>query len=92
MTGRSRQTKPPVAETLRERGVYQLKITLTEIEPPIWRRIQVPGALTLDRLHRVLQGVMGWTGAHLHEFVIDGRRYVNRIPRRESRMSCLRGG
>jgi len=54
---------------------YQLKITLADIEPPIWRSILVPGLLTLDRLHRVIQQVMGWTDAHLHEFVIGRQRY-----------------
>ncbi len=60
----------------RGHDIYQLQIVLRELEPLIWRRLQVPGTLTLDRLHRVLQQVMGWTGAHLHEFVIGGRRYA----------------
>ena len=30
--------------------VYQLKITRGEIGTPIWRRIQVSGATTLDRV------------------------------------------
>jgi hypothetical protein len=63
-------------EPARERdGAYQLKITLMEVEPPVWRRVQVPGLLTLDRLHRVLAGAMGWTATHRHEFVIGDRRY-----------------
>src|SRR5438309_6960627 len=63
-------------EPARERdGIYQLKITLMEVEPSVWRRLEVPGLLTLDRLHRVLAQAMGWTGAHRHEFVIGDRRY-----------------
>jgi len=50
------------------RAVYQLKITLLLSQPPIWRRLQVESSLTLDRLHDVLQVVMGWTDSHLHEF------------------------
>lgn len=56
-------------------NVYQLRIIPEEIEPPIWRRIQVSGATTLDRLHTVIQKTMGWRDAHLHEFEIRGRRY-----------------
>ena len=35
----------------------------------------VPDSMTLARLHKVLQIVMGWTDSHLHEFQIDGTRY-----------------
>lgn len=47
---------------------YQLKITLNNIEPVIWRRFVVPANLTLDRLHDVVQIVMGWEDSHLHHF------------------------
>lgn len=55
--------------------VYELRITLEEIRPPIWRLIQVPGSLRLCCLHDVLQVVMGWTDSHLHRFERDGKRW-----------------
>jgi len=55
--------------------VYQLKITLQEIEPVIWRRLQVKGQVRLDRLHLMIQAAMGWTNSHLHEFLVKGQRY-----------------
>jgi len=55
---------------------YLLKIELLEIEPPIWRRFMVPGSITLDRLHDVIQIVMGWQDSHLHEFAIGKKRYT----------------
>lgn len=55
--------------------VYQLKVTLEGVEPPIWRRMQVPGDTRLSMLHRMLQVVMGWTNSHLHEFVVGRTRY-----------------
>ncbi len=55
--------------------IYQLKITLQRIRPPIWRRIQVPSDITLPRLHDVLQIVMGWSDYHLHVFKIGGTEY-----------------
>ena len=54
--------------------IYTLRVELEGIEPLIWRRIQVPAAITLPRLHRVLQVVMGWTDSHLHSFRIDEAR------------------
>jgi len=44
---------------------YLLKIQLLDIEPSIWRRFVVPASITLDRLHDVIQVVMGWTDSHL---------------------------
>lgn len=55
--------------------VYQMKVTLKGIRPPIWRRLQVPGDITLERLHRILQEAMGWEGEHLHEFFVHGASY-----------------
>ncbi len=55
--------------------VYQMTITLRGIRPPIWRRVQVPGAIRLAALHDVIQTVFGWTDSHLHQFVVAGRTY-----------------
>src|SRR3954471_3824553 len=49
-------------------AVYQLKVTLAGSRPTIWRRLQVPGNLTLGRLHEILQIAMGWQDMHLHLF------------------------
>ncbi len=54
--------------------LFQFKITLLEITPLIWRRIQVPDC-TLAVLHEVIQVAMGWENCHLHQFIIDGVRY-----------------
>jgi hypothetical protein len=49
-------------------NVYQFKITLTGIEPPVWRRIQVPETYSFWDLHVAIQDSMGWEDYHLHEF------------------------
>jgi hypothetical protein len=54
--------------------VYQLKITLQRITPPVWRRVQVRSC-TLAELHHVIQQCMGWYNCHLHDFDIGGERY-----------------
>ena len=53
----------------------QIKVTLNGAKPPIWRRLLVPGSLSLKRLHDVLQVAVGWTDSHLHQFVARGTRY-----------------
>ncbi len=56
-------------------GVYQLKIILKGINPPIWRRIQVNNHITLYDLHEIIQVVMGWFDSHLHQFIVHGEYY-----------------
>jgi Plasmid pRiA4b ORF-3-like protein len=56
-------------------SMYQLKVTLADVKPPVWRRIRVRGDLSLERLHVVLQRTLGWRDEHLHEWIVDGRRY-----------------
>lgn len=55
--------------------VYQFKVTLRNVSPPIWRRVQAPGYCTLDQLHRVLQVAMGWEDYHEYEFIVAGSKY-----------------
>jgi hypothetical protein len=54
---------------------YQLSIKLLEIEPPIWRRLAVPGTVTLATLHAILQKVMGWGNYHIYLFNVGRLQY-----------------
>ena len=55
--------------------IYQLKITLKDSRPPIWRRVQLSGDITLAKLHRIIQEVMGWSVSHLHQFLVGATYY-----------------
>ena len=55
--------------------IYQLKIQLRGVRPPVWRRVLFPGEMNLAELHEVVQTTMGWTNSHLHEFEVEGARY-----------------
>ncbi len=50
--------------------VYQIRIELMALEPAIWRQVRVPGSLTLDQFHLVIQLAMGWENAHLYSFKV----------------------
>jgi len=75
MTPTARTPRRHLSVAPREDAVYILRITIEEVEPSVWRRVQVPGSITLERLHTVIQRAMGWRDAHLHEFEVGGRRY-----------------
>lgn len=57
--------------------IYQLHIRLLEVDPPIWRRIQVSGKIMLYRLNLFIQRAMGWENCHLSEFEINGKKYAD---------------
>lgn len=46
----------------------QLKVTLKNSKPLIWRRIIVPADYSFFDLHVAIQDVMNWSGYHLHQF------------------------
>lgn len=53
----------------------QFSIQLMGSKPLIWRRFKVSDSYRLDRFHQVIQIVMGWHNAHLHEFRIKERQF-----------------
>lgn len=54
--------------TKKPKSIHQLKVTLLDAEPAVWRRIQVRSNVTLKTLASVLNAAMGWEGYHIHEF------------------------
>jgi hypothetical protein len=58
-----------------EASVFQLKITLQDLRPAVWRRVLVPEDTTLVGLHRVIQAAMGWEDYHLWKFEVGGAEY-----------------
>ena len=53
--------------------VARLKVTLKEIRPPIWRRIEVPLTFSFRQLSDIIVAAFGWSNSHLHEFEIGKR-------------------
>ena len=48
--------------------VLQLKLSLRDSDPLIWRRIIVPTSTRLHGLHRMIQILMQWWDYHLYRF------------------------
>jgi len=72
----------------KNRAIYQLHVQLCDINPPIWRRIQIVDDTKLPRLHRILQLLFNWEDYHLHEFQRVAVFSVSRIPRIDSGTVC----
>jgi hypothetical protein len=67
-------------KTAKALSIYQIKITLKDVRPPIWRRVQVRSDELLEHLHYVIQLSMGWTNSHLRSFTIHGEEYGVPMP------------
>ena len=53
-------------------NVLQLRVSLDDFEPTVWRRVLVPETISLPKVHRVIQELMLWWDYHLHLFTING--------------------
>ena len=71
---KTRKTAPKKGDV-----IYQFKITLLEIKPAIWRRIQIHDC-TLPELHEYIQAAFGWWNYHLHLFEIAGMTFMEPDP------------
>jgi hypothetical protein len=70
-----RRSRAPRHRARPRPAAAQLRVTLRETEPPVWRRVLVPYDVPLSTLHRILLTTMGWQGYHLHRFVVGDVHY-----------------
>jgi hypothetical protein len=61
--------------SVRPSPMYQIKVTLLDSDPPIWRRLRVPGDFSLARLDQAIRSVMSWTNLHAHIFAAGAVLY-----------------
>lgn len=53
--------------------ILTLKVSLSDLSRPVWRRIRVSGQINLAQFHFVLQKTMGWWDLYGHQFEQAGR-------------------
>jgi len=56
-------------------SAFRLRIQLNDVNPVIWRRILVPGAIRMAKFAGILLAAMGWSNSHLHAFTVGDKRY-----------------
>lgn len=47
---------------------YELRISLVDVHPEVWRVFRVSSFVPLRKLHKIIQQVMGWENYHLYAF------------------------
>jgi len=62
------QPTPPVNSAPQ---IFQLKVTLRDLRPPVWRRLLIRDTATFAELHTAIQEYFGWAGYHLHNFTLS---------------------
>jgi hypothetical protein len=65
------------AKTSSQNQIYQLAIFLANVEPIVWRRMQVLPSIPLQDLDYAIQIAMGWKNEKIHCFVADDIIYTN---------------
>ena len=62
-------------------GILVFEVTLLDVEPPVWRAIQVTGDYSFWDLHVAIQDAMAWLDTHLHEFevIVPATQHIVRI-------------
>lgn len=63
-----RDQTPTLVQIPTEVRGFRVRLDLHGAKPPVWRRLELPGDLTLPRVHEVIQAAMGWYDSHLHRF------------------------
>lgn len=58
------------------RDILQIRLSIGEVTPEIWRRIFVRSDATFEQLHLTLQSLMSWSNHYLYSFKAGGQRYT----------------
>lgn len=59
--------------------IFRFEVRLRDIEPPIWRMIEIPASANFWALHVAIQDAMGWLDYHLHEFSVSLSRVARPV-------------
>ena len=49
---------------------YEIKVSIRDTHPPVWRRLQIPEGITFHELNAIIQLAFGWSGYHAYSFEV----------------------
>ena len=64
--------------------IYQLRIQLIDVEPTVWRTVEVRSDIKLQQLHEAIQAAMGWENYHLFQFSHGKTRILSDVMKKEN--------
>lgn len=68
--------------------IYEIKVSIRDTHPPVWRRLQIPSGITFHELNAIIQIAFNWCGYHLYEFevgaTLNKRGTIIGIPNEDS--------
>lgn len=50
---------------------YQIKVTVKDSKPPVWRRMMIPAGITFQVFSAMINEAMEWCGYHLYNFTFS---------------------
>ena len=57
-------------QTSKKYKYYEIKVSIRDTHPPVWRRLQIPSGITFHELNAIIQLAFDWCGYHMYEFEI----------------------
>lgn len=49
---------------------YEIKVTIKDTHPPVWRKLQIPEGVTFHELNAIIQLAFDWCGYHAYNFEV----------------------
>ncbi len=49
---------------------YEIKVSIRDTHPPVWRRLQIPEGITFHELNAIIQLAFDWCGYHMYSFEV----------------------
>jgi hypothetical protein len=65
----------PATQQPSGQSVLKVRMQLADVDPVVWRRLLIPGAVRLAKFSGMLLAAMGWTNSHLHAFRVGDKRF-----------------
>ena len=69
--------------------ILQVDISILNLEPVIWRQVEVPSDISLADFHQVIQKAMGWSNKYKHRFAKDMTFYSPNAELLDDEYTCI---